>query len=106
VIGLVEEAGRGERCVAAAAEADEGAKKASVATARSDSLVATRRTPARSGLDSALVVLGLRGDLEQALQCGEIPFGMYGARGDGDVKAAGVEEQRVERFRIGLEAGR
>src|SRR5450755_2818058 len=52
----VEEAGpaSGARRVAAAAEADEGAKKASVAAARSDSLLATRVTLANGQVERCL----------------------------------------------------
>src|SRR3979409_869985 len=52
----VEEAGpaSSERRVAAAAEADEGAKKASVAAARSDSLLATRVTLANGQVERCL----------------------------------------------------
>jgi hypothetical protein len=47
-------AASGERRVAAAAEADEGAKKASVAAARSDSLLATRVTLANGQVERCL----------------------------------------------------
>ena len=66
----VEEAGlaSGERRVAAAAETDEGAKKASVAAARSDSLLATPVTLANGQVERVpSLARGLQGSAHASL---------------------------------------